>query len=61
MLRKMIKKKVMKKKPAKAAPFVKSSSAMVNTEERAYRIWESKGKPANTALEDWVQAEQSSH
>ncbi|MBU1863086.1 MAG: DUF2934 domain-containing protein [Candidatus Omnitrophica bacterium] len=27
-------------------------------QDRAYRIWESKGKPTNTAIEDWIQAEQ---
>jgi len=25
--------------------------------ERAYFIWEEKGRPGNTALEDWFQAE----
>jgi hypothetical protein len=27
--------------------------------ERAYFIWEKKGKPENTSLEDWLEAEKS--
>lgn len=27
--------------------------------EQTYFIWESKGKPSGTAIEDWVQAEEA--
>lgn len=34
-----------------------SSTDLDRVKETAYQLWESKGRPSNSALDDWLEAE----
>ncbi len=50
----------LKKKRKSATGFSLQKSANIqDIQTRAYHIWESKGRPENNALDNWLEAERS--
>jgi hypothetical protein len=48
--------KISKKKKLRAEAPQNLSNVTQIVQERAYSIWESKGRPQNSALNDWLEA-----
>ena len=57
--RKITNKKINKNKEKQVLNLKPAFASKVSLEERAYYIWENKGRPENAALDNWLEAESS--